>query len=226
MPLPRHFCWTRFGTEAGEGVAQILTRKEQERVRNGGVFLWGIGNAIGPSMRQLIRVESEPEVVFSPIRSAPRKEDSAPEKIVRWTAGRTMSGQRYELPAASIVTSRFKPDARRSIHYALVCNSSAILCFDPNGETVSFGKLRNLITHRAIGASQVTAIVTQAAESMRFTARPYPVAMRAHLVFPYFIELLDPVPVREVLYGKEMGACPSEGNVTVEERRSVTASVA
>ena len=28
--LPTHFCWTRFGTEAGESVAHILARKERD----------------------------------------------------------------------------------------------------------------------------------------------------------------------------------------------------
>ena len=48
--LPTIFCWTRFGGEAGEPIEQILFRKEQERLANGGVFLWGIGNAVGPSI--------------------------------------------------------------------------------------------------------------------------------------------------------------------------------
>ncbi len=174
---------------------QILTRKEEERVLNGGVFLWGIGSAIGPSMRQLIRIEAKPEVVFSPIRSVPRKEDTTPDQVVVWTAGRTMGGQRYELPAGSVVTSRFTLGARRTTHYALVCASSAALKIASEGEAVAFGRLRNLITNRPVGASQVTAIVQQADHDLGPSEPSYPVAIRTQLVFPYFIKLLDPVSV-------------------------------
>jgi uncharacterized transporter YbjL len=40
--LPEYFCWTKFGTEAGEVSHAIFGRKEIERRRNGGIFLWGI----------------------------------------------------------------------------------------------------------------------------------------------------------------------------------------
>jgi hypothetical protein len=30
--IPRYFCWTRFGTEAGQTTAQIIERKERERI--------------------------------------------------------------------------------------------------------------------------------------------------------------------------------------------------
>jgi hypothetical protein len=52
--LPGFFCWTRIGPEAAEPIQGILRRKEQERVANGGVFLWGIGNAVGPSLSELL----------------------------------------------------------------------------------------------------------------------------------------------------------------------------
>ena len=93
MSLPKHFCWTRFGTEAGETIDRILERKESERQRNGGIFLWGIGNAIGPSMRELLRVERTPEVIFSPIRSNPKREDAQPSTVIAWRAGRDLDGR-------------------------------------------------------------------------------------------------------------------------------------
>ncbi len=201
MALPRIFCWTRFGTEAGEAIAQVLARKERERVLNDAVFLWGIGNAIGPSIRQLVRLETNPAVIFSPIRSAPRKEDVTPDQIVVWTAGRTVDGQRYELPAGSIVTSRFTIGARSTSHYALVCASPAALQIDPEGETIVFGKLRNLKTNRPIGASQVTAIVRRADHDLGPPGLSYPAAIRSQLIFPYFVKLLDPVLVPKGLYG-------------------------
>jgi hypothetical protein len=69
--LPDCFCWTRFGTEAGQAIVHILQRKEQERSANDGLFIWGIGNAIGPSIRELVRRTNRPEVLFSPIKSSP-----------------------------------------------------------------------------------------------------------------------------------------------------------
>lgn len=194
MSLPKHFCWTRFGTEAGEGFEHILARKEEERCLNGGVFLWGIGNAIGPSLRRLIQLEPEPEVIFSPIRSAPRKVDVSPEQVVVWTAGRTIDGQPYALPTGSIVTSRYKPGTTRS-HYALVCETMANLDVDPKGEMFMFGKLRNLLTNKAVGASQVTAVVQLNAHNENLGGPSYRAAIRVRLAYPYFIELISPIAV-------------------------------
>lgn len=84
-PLPNKFCWTRFGTEAAESVELILQRKERERIANQGLFLWGIGNAIGPSIKELVKCVRKPEVLFSPIRSAPNFKDVKPATIATWT---------------------------------------------------------------------------------------------------------------------------------------------
>ena len=96
MNIPLQFCWTRFGTEAAQSIDQILVRKEEERQANHGLFLWGIGNAVGPSILELVRRASVPEVIFSPIKSAPREEDVSPPAVVAWTAGSTICGDRYE----------------------------------------------------------------------------------------------------------------------------------
>jgi hypothetical protein len=123
MNIPLQFCWTRFGTEAAQSIDQILVRKEEERQANHGLFLWGIGNAVGPSILELVRRASVPEVIFSPIKSAPREEDVSPPAVVAWTAGSTICGDRYELPETVLVTSRFVPSHPRRSHYALVCYS-------------------------------------------------------------------------------------------------------
>lgn len=195
MPLPRHFCWTRFGTEAGETIDQILLRKEDERQANRGVFLWGIGNAIGPSMRELVRREASPQVVFSPIRSKPCREDIAPAQIVAWTAGRTLDGNYYDLPRGSFVTSRSSTDNKRQKHYALVCASAQPLRIRENAEAILISQLRNLLTDRRIGASQVTAVVRLDDNHFNSANVAYAAAIRAELVYPYFIELINPVPL-------------------------------
>jgi hypothetical protein len=189
MSLPKHFCWSRFGTEAGEVIPQIIERKERERSANGGIFLWGIGSAIGPAMTRLVQLEPEPEVIFSPIRSAPKKIDVIPGRIARWTAARQIDGTPYQLPKGSIVTSRAK-DCR---HYALVCLSQSALELGRQLGEIVIGRIRNLTTNNPVGFSQVTAIVRQETNGRPYSDLTYSVAMRFRLVDPYVVELRDPV---------------------------------
>jgi hypothetical protein len=192
MDIPKHFCWTRFGTESAQSVTQIIARKNEERLLGGGIFLWGIGNAVGRSIRELLRVETCPQVLFSAIKSAPKPVDVNPHAVVAWTSATGLDGSCFELPSRALVTSRIDPDAPRSAHYALVCNSSGPLEFSSRGCHLRFGALRNLATGRPVGASQVTAVVEyehgRAADSAK-----YDVALQAQLVSPFFIRLGNPV---------------------------------
>src|SRR5690242_16124174 len=123
QPLPRAFCWTKFGPEAGESIDQILARKERERTATGGVFYWGIGNSVGPALTALLAATREPEVLFSPIRSAPRRQDLAPSYTVRWLAGEGLFGDLIDLPSSVCVTSGWAPGPRNVARYALVCRA-------------------------------------------------------------------------------------------------------
>ncbi len=197
MPVPRCFVWTKFGTEAGQSISDILRRKEAERSANGGVFYWGIGNAVGPSILELLRQADEPEVLFSPIKSTPRRDDVEPESVVAWTAAAGLDGEPYRLPLWSLITSRF--NIGRPRHYALVCrrDSSLVDGFDtaePTAEKIAIGELTNLLTGRPLGSSQVTAVVRRCARYTPSTAE-YSVNLRAKLVPPYFIQLSAPQPV-------------------------------
>lgn len=192
MALPTHFCWSRVGTEAGQDIGNILERKEQERVYNSGVFFWGIGNAIGPSLRELVRRDSQPEVLFSPIKSAAREEDRAPASIAAWTSARDLSGGPFALPATSLVTSRFDPAGTRTTHYALVCFSDESLTPSSSGERIAFSGVRNLLTGRPVGASQVTAVVTCKSDAT-VGKTAYEVLLRVRLVYPYLLELRQPM---------------------------------
>lgn len=189
--MPKHFCWTRFGTEAGESIDRILERKETERARNGGLFLWGIGNAIGPSMRELVRLEKAPEAIFSPIRSAPRLEDVRPSAIRVWTSGLDLDGRPWRLPEWSVVTSRAIDGPRKQRHYALVCFSDVPLAISPAPVTFPMASLENLVTSNKIGASQVTAVVRHRPE-VTAAGPQYPVSIRTRLVPPYLVQLCDP----------------------------------
>jgi len=192
LALPVHFCWSRFGTEAGQGIQDILQRKEQERTCNSGVFLWGIGNALGPSIRELVRRNSQPEVLFSPIKSAARESDKSPDAVAVWTCARDLSGNAFDLPETSLVTSRFDAAGTKATHYALVCFSDESLTLTQSDETIVFSELRNLLTGRPVGASQVTAVVSRTSYPPSEN-QTYGVAIRARLVFPYFLELKNPV---------------------------------
>src|SRR5580704_7742673 len=142
--LPDCFCWTRFGTEAGEAISHILHRKEMERVANGGVFIWGIGNAVGPSIRELVQRRPKPEVLFSPIRCSPKPQDVLPPAVAAWTLGETLDGDVYALPEHSLVTSRYDPVAPKGTHYALVCFSSEPIIPVEPVDKIPFTELKNL----------------------------------------------------------------------------------
>lgn len=192
MSLPSSFCWTRFGTEAGQPVDSIFTRKELERSANNGLFLWGIGNAVGPSILELIRRNDSPEVIFSPVRSAPKPKDVSPTAVAAWTMGEGLDGTSYALPAGSIVTSRYDPIDPRSYHYALVCYTSRRLLNAESEDRIALGALSNLLTGKRIGASQVTAVVSHAPVQEDRSAC-YEVTVRAQLAFPYLVRLRNPV---------------------------------
>ncbi|MBV8977728.1 MAG: hypothetical protein JOZ13_10160 [Alphaproteobacteria bacterium] len=193
MGLPEHFCWTRFGAEAGETVAQILRRKEKERLGNDGIFLWGIGNGIGPSLRELLKIEQSPTVLFSPIRNLPRDQDVSPEIVIRWQAGRALDGKRFELPPASVVTSGARQGVKVHRRYALVCHSERAVQLGSHGN-MRLSHLANFRTGAKVGSSQVTAVVRY--DPSRPTAGPaYRVALRATLIAPYIVELIDPVVI-------------------------------
>jgi hypothetical protein len=196
MALPDHFCWTRFGTEAGQTAQRILYRKEQERVANNGIFLWGIGNSVGPGIKELVRSCNLPEVLFSPIKSPPRVVDVSPGCTVAWTLGQTNDGTDFRLPPLTLVTSRLDVSSPKKTHYALVCFSSTGLFPSTSPPQLHFGALRNFVSGNPIGASQVTAVVTRD-RAPRSKGSVYDVALRAHLVPPFFIRLREPIALNE-----------------------------
>lgn len=190
--IPGVFCWTKYGAEAGEGSEQIFRRKEAERKANDGLFLWGIGNSLGPSILCLLGAVDRPEVLFSPMTSRPAARDVSPEFVRLWRRAQGQDGSPYEIPAYSLVTSG--PSSRR-VHYALVCHSEEPLGTLADGDVlVSPAQLRNLRSGAMLGASQVTSVVSYAAgAALRGTT--YPVTARAQLVPPYVVRLYDDVVI-------------------------------
>lgn len=189
--IPDTFCWTRFGTEAGETISQILRRKEIERRINCGTFFWGIGNSVGPGITELVRESPQPELLFSPIKSPARVADTNPKMVARWRSAETIAGQFFRLPDAVLLTSRMT--AHKRSHYALVCHSDEPLCVSHHGH-ISFHALRNLLSGRSLGSSQVTAVV-RLLRGTFLESLTYTIALRVRLVYPFFVRLRDPVPV-------------------------------
>lgn len=214
MGLPREFCWTRFGTEAGENIHRIFQRKDLERRRNARTFLWGIGNSVANGIRALVTIDEAPHVIFSPIVSAPRPVDAKPSQVLLWTAGIALDGTPYEVPHAAVVTSR-RTNGRQQSHYALVCESESTLAPTNAIDWIEFGALQNLHTSRPIGASQVTAVVRRNDVAIR-TGRLYPAALKAKLVAPYFVKLVQFVVIDAGLHSAMI-----DGEDVVEELRSV-----
>jgi hypothetical protein len=190
--LPQAFCWTRFGPEAGEAFDRILRRKNIEREACDGVFYWGIGSSVAPALSTLISEVERPEVLFSPICSAPRSVDVQPATVVRWLAGTGLFGESVVLPPGACVTSRWDPDRPNFARYALVCASDEPLALRMHG-SLDFAALRNLTSGAHVGSSQVTAVVRRNVNALCPThGRVYEVAMRAWLVYPYLIRLSSP----------------------------------
>jgi len=195
MPLPDYFVWTRFGTESGEAVESILARKEQERQASGGIFLWGIGNSVAPSVRKLLAHlrDRDPCVVFSPMLASPRAVDVAPAEVVVWESARGIDEQEWEMPAGTLVTSRGGPArASKSRHYALVCQRNEPLRLNDSGDRFAIADLANFASGNPVAHSQVTAVVHRIGRS---ADGPYVAAVIATLAYPYVVELSDPMKV-------------------------------
>lgn len=200
--LPDYFCWTKYGTEAGENIGSILERKERERSNSDGIFLWGIGNAIGPSLKVLLETTARPQVVFTPMRSRPAARDIAPAQTAVWRKGVGLDGEPFELPATSRVTSRVGPT--RDHHFALVCRSDQPIGI-ATSSTPSFSPshVENLRSGSQVGASQVTSVVRRIMCSLGRETWAYRVAFKAELVAPYFVRLTE----RSVLHDADTGCC-------------------
>lgn len=196
VPLPHFFLWTRMGVEAGETLVEIVERKERERLATGGIFLWGIGNSVGAAAARLAAVEAGPVVLFSPTHSHPRAIDTAPDTRVIWTGAVTRSGEPYAIPRGVRVMGGVVDSRRIPPRYALVCWTDQPLALGEHG-AVRLSELRNLVSGRPVGASQVTAVVERERWVGSHVGRAYAVAMRAALVPPYVVRLVDPIVVED-----------------------------
>ena len=191
-PLSHTFvCWSRMGAESGEQLDLIVARKEAERLQNGGVFFWGIGNALGLAPRYALSVQRRVPVLFSRMKTPANGADEKPNRTVRWTKFITADGL-YDLPDGVCVTSRAETLSGRikDRHYALVCESDRALSLGFYG-TFSPSSYRTLATGAVVGSSQVTAMLQRAPDSN--DKNLYEVNLFAWLSSPYFVQLAEPV---------------------------------
>jgi len=177
--------------EAGQPLDMIIRRKELERAIGDGVFYWGIGNALGASIFELLRRTSTPEVLFSVMRAKPKREDVTPGSLLLWTEYIDVGGLSQPLPSHALVLSR--GDTASGVkrrHYALVCYSDAVLSSSSFG-TIDLSHFKNVGgTHGRVGYSQVTANIEHI--PIKEAGVCYDISLRAVLGPPYFIRLAEP----------------------------------
>lgn len=211
------------GSEAGQGLHDIIKRKELERQAGGGLFAWGIGNSVGPAIKyaKTSRPSAELEALFTPMKSAAKAIDVNPSSIVLWRGYEDENGC-YELPPHVLVTSRGRSTSgedKRS-HYALICHSRRSLLEQEGEVAIDHHAVRNLVSSNPVGASQVTSIVSYIKAQSR--APSYPVLFRARLVESAFVRLVCPIALSGRLYQRYLEVCSSRD---AEEWRSGLAAL-
>lgn len=188
-------CWSRMQAEAGQALDAIILRKELERQSNGGIFVWGVGNAPARLTRVLARTGQPVRAIFSIMKSKPKASDAKADDLLLWRGYIDTEGVEHQLPACSIVTSRAGSATQpKRAHYALICRSNRRLGLDHDGVRFDPTAFRNAGEQgRPVGASQVTALLRQVAGQR--SDGPYAVNMEAELAGGYWVRLTSPVPL-------------------------------
>jgi hypothetical protein len=112
------FVWTKMGVESGEKLEQIVRRKEAERVKGNGQFWWGVGNSLGPAVRDAARAQGGTlPVLFSVMLGRPKAADSSPDMVSRWTSWEDEGGRIHAIPSKTVTSFRFYGElyARHSV---------------------------------------------------------------------------------------------------------------
>lgn len=192
-----YVCWSRMQSEAGQGLSDILQRKENERRAGGGVFFWGVGNAPSRAVCALARLKKNVPAYFSIMKSKPKVADASPSSVVVWRRYIDLDGAERPLPAFTFITSRGSSGSgnQKTKHFALMCRSDEELKLR-FGIPFNHHAFRNAGPNGGqIGASQVTALITPA--SSERTAPEYEVNLEARLTGSYWVRLSDPLPLSE-----------------------------
>lgn len=195
--IPEIFCWTKMGTEAGQGLGAILRRKELERQAGEGTFAWGIGNSLGtsPAFAKRATIDGEVDVLFSPMKSSPKAIDVRPSQLIMWLSYHSREAGLVDLPAHMLITSRggTASSSEKRSHYALICMRQDEISADHDLGTIDAKRARNLVSLNPLGASQVTAMVKYDRTNTATPEKPYPVAFRARMHSEGFVRLGTPI---------------------------------
>jgi hypothetical protein len=183
------FVFTKPGTEAGEELAEIVKRKENERQRGTNLFWWGVGSSLGEDLIKIGgQVATIPLLFVAHVRqSAPKAQNSNPQRIVRWTKWQPRQSKEIDVPHFAGVTSRW--DEKKRLHYALVCSSQKPLVFDSRGRRFDLNLCRTLGRGRVPGTSQVTALVEGDLTDPQHNKGEYHILFEAVLVAPWQAKL-------------------------------------
>jgi hypothetical protein len=183
------FVWTKMGVESGEKLAQIVQRKEAERIAGAGQFWWGIGNSLGAAARnEAVTHGGTLPVLFSMMLGRPKPIDRSPETVWRWTKYEDQNGRVLDVPSHAKVVSRGHLTKDR--HYALVCFSDAPLRLQHGGPKFDPALCRT-IAGKIPGSSQVTALLMGSPDEHQ--KGPYEISFRATLVTPWAVKLVQPI---------------------------------
>ena len=182
------FVWTKMGAEGGQSLRRIVAIKEAERQAGGGVFWWGVGNSLGPAVRQEAkRSGGTLAVVFSEMITRAKRADSHPDHVCLWETWCDPDGNVIDIPEHVLEWSKGE-NAKKS-HYALVCRSDVPLVID---EDVPFDPaVCRTLAGKCPGASQVTALLEEGPDADH-SRGVYWRSFQATLVEPWFVKLINP----------------------------------
>ena len=181
------------GDEAGQPLSNIIIRKEMERKLGKGLFMWGIGNAIGQGIEVLLGRVKNPKVIFSKMKSKAKLIDNSPSKVFLWYSYVDRFGEIIPIPDHIFLTSRALSGRKiKQKHYALVCRKNDEIGQE-KWQPIKFSAYKNIDSGKEkVGFSQVSAIVERNGGSNGIDIE-YPVMFSAGLVSPYFVTLIHPV---------------------------------
>lgn len=200
------------GAEAGQPLDAILRRKELERLAGNGTFAWGIGSSLGESAniaRQSTQ-EGKVDILFSPMKSAPKAIDTKPTQQLLWLAYHHPTNGLVDLPAHMLITSRGNDangPAKRS-HYALFCERHDEIHEEGEQGIVDADRARNLVSMNPLGASQVTSMVRYIdGAPAQHPSKPYNILFRAQMHQEGFVRLGVPVTLDDSLLSAYQALC-------------------
>jgi hypothetical protein len=209
--VPDIFCWTKMGTEAGQSLEMILRRKELERQAGNGTFAWGIGNSLGvsPAYARQAVPGGTVDILFSPMKTAPKAIDVAPTQLVLWLAYHSPEASLVDLPAHMLITSRGgnASGTEKRSHYALLCERQEEISTEGEIGMIDAKYARNLVSLNPLGASQVTAMVRYEPADNTRPERPYPISFRARMHREGFVRLGMSVPLTGSLLSAYKALC-------------------